>query len=108
MPGRRLSKVSPTFREVWKWLSDEWRRICEDQVARDPLHAPPEALTMPAQMDRLSVYALLHWFSSQQSHLDRSAQVEWVAAYVRASQKVAEMTATSAAMTPLKVNARDA
>lgn len=63
---------------------------------------------MPAQMDRLSVYALLHWFSSQRSHLDRRAQAEWVAAYVRASQKVAEMTATSAAMTPLKVNARDA
>lgn len=96
LTGRRLGAMSTSFREVWEWLVDELRRICADQVARDPLHALPQDLTMPAQMDRLSAQSLLRWFSGQHNQLDRLAQVEWIAAYVRASQMVAEMTATGA------------
>lgn len=95
--GRPIEELSGGYRAVWMWLTEEWRRILADQLARDPMRSLPEEIAPPAEMAGLSPHMLLRRFASLWIHLDRTCQVEWTSAYVHASRMVAEMTTIIAA-----------
>lgn len=96
----RYQDMSANYREVCVWLAREWQLILDDQAPHDPLRELPQDLAWRVVSQDLSAQALLHLFASLRRRLNRTAQVQWIDAYLRASQMIAETTAMGSA-TPL-------
>lgn len=90
--------TTSAYRQVFVWLAQEWRRILEEQVARDPSRVLPADLAAAERTTGLSAKTIHRRVARVLPGLDHTAHQEWCAAYIRGSCMVAEMTAVNAAL----------